>query len=120
MSRDHRKLKVFSQADQLILSVYAETATFPPEERFGLCAQVRRSAVSVATNIVEGCARRTTRDYLHFVNIATGSAAETLYLLDLSSRLGFLKLEAYKRFEPKYQHLLGGLQKLLNSLDREP
>jgi four helix bundle protein len=93
MSRDHRKLNVFTLADQLVLRVYAESAIFPPDERFGLCAQTRRAAVSVATNIVEGCARRTTREYLNFINIATGSAAETLYLLDLSTRLGFLRAE---------------------------
>jgi four helix bundle protein len=120
MSRDHRKLNVFRQADELIVTLYAETTTFPPEERFSLCAQVRRSAVSIATNIVEGCARRTTREYLHFVNVATGSAAETLYLVDLSNRLGFLKTEAYLRLAPKYTQLLKGLKKLLNSLETEP
>jgi len=96
MSRDHRKLNVFSLADELIVTLYAETATFPVDERFGLRAQVRRAAVSVPVNIVEGCARRTTREYLQFVNVATGSAAETLYLLNLSNRLGFLKPEAYR------------------------
>jgi len=74
----------------------------------------------VAANIVEGCARRTTRDYLHFITVATGSAAETHYLLDLSSRLGFLKREVYERLEPKCNHLLGGLQKLINSLEARP
>ena len=120
MSRDHRKLNVFTLADQLVLSVYAESAIFPPDERFGLCAQIRRAAVSVATNIVEGCARRTTREYLNFINIATGSAAETLYLLDLSTRLGFLRAEVYREFDQKYNRLLRGLQKLMTSLDGQP
>lgn len=120
MSRDHRKLNVFNEADALIIQVYEETATFPSEERYGLCSQVRRAAVSVATNIVEGCARRKTGEYLQFVNIATGSAAETLYLLDLSNRLGFLGIESHQRLAPKYTRLVQGLKKLLNSLEGQP
>ena len=116
MSRDHRKLRVFTQADQLVLDVYAKTATFPDDERYGIRAQIRRAAVSVAANLVEGCARSTTRDYLRFVNISTGSAAETLYLLDLSTRLGYLRAEVYRDFEPKYSALLKGLKKLIRSL----
>jgi four helix bundle protein len=119
MGRDHRKLRVFALADQLVLDVYARTARFPSEERFEIRSQIRRAAVSVATNIVEGCARRTTRDYLHFMNIATGSAAEALYLLDLSARLGFLRAEVYREFAPKYNLLLRGLQKLIATLERE-
>ena len=117
MSRDHRKLNVFTQADALVLTVYAETATFPADERFGLRTQVRRAAVSVPANIVEGCARRKQGEYLQFINISTGSAAETLYLLDLSNRLGFLESEAYRRLEPRYTMLIKGLKKLQSSLE---
>jgi len=120
MSRDHRKLHVFVLADELILSVYAETATFPSEERYGLCSQIRRAAVSVPVNIVEGCARRSMKEYLQFLNVATGSTAETLYLLQLSNRLGFLKSETYNRLDAKYTTLIKGLKKLQLSLEYGP
>jgi four helix bundle protein len=117
MARDHRKLEVFKLADDLVIQVYAETAMFPSEERFGLCSQIRRAAVSVPANLVEGCARETTADYLRFINVATGSAAETLYLIDLSCRLTFLRQDVLAKFEPRYSLLLKQLQSLYNSLD---
>ena len=116
MSRDHRKLRVFQQADALVIDIYKATKNFPPEERYGLQAQIRRAAVSTASNIVEGSARRTSREYLHFVNVATGSASELRYLIGLSTRLGFLTNEHEKEFDPRCAELLGGLVKLITSL----
>ena len=86
--RDHTKLRAFVLADQLALSVYELTRTFPSDERYGLTSQLRRAAVSAASNIVEGCARSSQADYLRFLDIAYGSAREVSYQLSLAARLG--------------------------------
>jgi four helix bundle protein len=88
--RDHTRLKVFELADKLALAVYRESQNFPTEERYGLQSQVRRAAVSVAANIVEGSARSTQADYSRFLEIAYGSARELQYEISLCKRLGFL------------------------------
>ena len=91
MARDHRKLEVFQLADGWAIAVYQATSQFPTAERFGLQSQIRRSAVSVAANIVEGCARGPEGDLLRFIDISLGSARECGYLIGLANRLGFIE-----------------------------
>jgi four helix bundle protein len=91
--RDHKKLRAFQLADDLAIAVYGATKTFPRDERFGLTSQIRRSAVSTASNIVEGCARDSQADYIRFLDIAHGSAHELEYQLSLAHRLSFLDNE---------------------------
>ena len=94
--RDHTKLRAFELADQLALATYKETGSFPREEMFGLTSQLRRAAVSIASNIVEGCARFSEAEYLHFLDTAYGSAREVEYQVGLAFRLGFLTESAYR------------------------
>jgi four helix bundle protein len=86
--RDHTKLKAFELADEVALLTYQVTSVFPKEEMYGLTSQMRRAAVSVPSNIVEGCSRPSQVDFLRFLVIAFGSLRELHYQLSLSKRLG--------------------------------
>lgn len=88
--RDHSKLKVFQLADSLALLVYRHSKQFPADEKFGLTSQVRRAAVSIAANIVEGAARPSESDFARFLVIAYGSTRELEYELSIATRLGYL------------------------------
>ena len=88
--RDHTKLRAFELADQLAVTIYKDTASFPREEQFGLTSQLRRASVSIASNIVEGCARFSESEYIRFLEMSYGSAREVEYQIGLSYRLGFL------------------------------
>ncbi|MDD5706477.1 MAG: four helix bundle protein [Kiritimatiellae bacterium] len=88
--RDHTKLKAFQIADEIALMVYQVTRDFPKEEMYGMTAQIRRAAVSVPSNIVEGCARQSQGEYVRFLDIAFGSLREMGYQMSLAVRLGYV------------------------------
>ncbi len=85
--RDHTKLRAFEIADAVVMDVYRVTRGFPKEELFGLTSQIRRAAMSIASNIVEGCARSS--DYLRFLDMSYGSAKEVEYQQSVADRLGY-------------------------------
>lgn len=115
--RDPRKLELFHRADELVFDMYKATQAFPIEERFGLQSQLRRAAVSVVANIVEGCARPATKDYLRFVVIAIGSASEARYLVSLAARLSFLDENESRRIADGYTNVIRPLQSLVATLE---
>jgi four helix bundle protein len=119
MSRDFRKLHVFQLADELMMRVY-QISSFPRDERFSLQAQLRRAALSTSANIVEGSARRTTREFLNFINIAAGSATEARYLSDVSGRLGYISDQDATHLISRYTELSARLQTLITSLASKP
>lgn len=114
--RDHRKLKAFQLADELAIFIYRVTRHFPRDEQFGLIAQMRRSAVSIPSNIVEGCARRTQSDYLRFLDIAFASFRELEYQCSLAHRLGYLKNEDHLSLREKCTETSKVLAALIHSL----
>ncbi len=99
--RDHKKLRAFELADEVAVLVYKATKVLPKDELYGLTSQMRRAAVSVPSNIVEGCVRGSQPEYLRFLEIAFGSLRELHYQIDLAKRLGYLTGQVYDECEEK-------------------
>ena len=91
--RAHKDLELWQLALTLAEHVYGATKTFPSEERFGLSSQMRRAAVSVASNIAEGAAGKSRQEFLQFLHIARGSLSELDTQVILAMRLGFIDRE---------------------------
>ncbi|MDX5333637.1 MAG: four helix bundle protein [Gammaproteobacteria bacterium] len=108
MKRKHHELEVWQTAIELVEEIYAITSGFPKHERFGLVSQLRRCSVSVPSNIAEGSARLTAREFLHFLGMARGSLSEMETQLIIASRLGYLDTMPTERIERVFA-LLGGL-----------
>jgi four helix bundle protein len=88
------KLRVFAEAEELAVLVYQIARKLPREELYGLGQQMRRAAVSVGSNIAEGCGRSGNRELVRFASIALGSATELEFQLRLSLRLGYVDVVA--------------------------
>ncbi len=91
-----KDLQVWQNAMTIAENVYQLVKHLPQEERYGLCDQLRRSAVSISSNIAEGQGRRTANDFINFLSIANGSAAEVETQLLLAVRIGYLREEDIK------------------------
>ncbi|WP_096203102.1 four helix bundle protein [Bacillus sp. FJAT-45350] len=95
MYNDTSKLIVYQKAHTLVLEVYAITKLFPKEEQYGLTSQIRRAAVSIPSNIVEGKARGSAKEYRRFLLMARGSLEEVKYQLLLARDLEYIDTKTY-------------------------
>ncbi|MFZ5845631.1 MAG: four helix bundle protein [Patescibacteria group bacterium] len=91
----YKKLIVWQKADELVVAIYHLTQLFPRSEIFALTSQIRRAAISVATNIVEGYARNSKSEFRRFIVISLGSLAEVKYLLSIAYRLRYMTEKKY-------------------------
>jgi|FaiFalDrversion3_1042247.scaffolds.fasta_scaffold22647_2 four helix bundle protein len=91
--QSYQDLEIWQKAMELAEQVYEVTKVFPAEEKFGLTGQMRRAAVSIPANIAEGWARRSTRAFLQFLNIASGSLRELETYVMLAQRIALMKPE---------------------------
>ena len=87
---DHKDLDVWKKSMDLVVLIYDLTSKFPSDERFGLTSQMRRAAVSIPSNIAEGAARKSNKEFLQFLSIALGSLSELETQYILSKRLHFI------------------------------
>lgn len=117
--RNYKNINAFKLADQLTMAIYGLTKKFPHDEQFGLVSQLRRSAVSVATNIVEGSARQSKKDYLHFLYMSRASLAESEYLLHLSRKLNYLSESQYVQTNMLFQDVAKTLYGLICAVEKE-
>jgi four helix bundle protein len=115
----YRDLIVWQKAMRLTEQIYRASSCFPRSELFGLRAQIQRCAVSIPSNIAEGHARESTREYLRFLSIATGSAAELQTQIDLANRLMYIDAALKESLLEQAGEVMKMLHGLRNSLRKK-
>jgi len=116
--KGYRKLLIWQKVHQFILDIYKVSLNLPKEETFGLTSQLRRAAVSVGANIVEGQAQDTKLQYLRFLNHSNGSLSEVEYYIELARDLGYFSADMYHELENQRREIGFLLYQLMNSLKR--
>ena len=110
--QDYRNFRVWERAHALLLEIYRVSSGFPAEERFTLTSQLRRAALSVPTNLAEGCGRSSGKELRRFVDFSSGSAKEVEYLLRVAHDLDYLGIPDHTRLLAE----LESIQKMLRAL----
>ena len=114
-----RDLNVFKLAYESALEIYKITKAFPVEERYDLTSQIRRSAKSVAANILEAWRRRRyPKNFVSKLNDAETEADETILWLDMSKDLGYIDHETYLKMHDKYEHILAMLVNMIRNPEK--
>ena len=108
-------LLVWQKSMSLVTEVYDATKEFPPEERFGLTSQIRRSAVSLPSNIAEGHGRNSTKEYIQFLNISMGSMNELETQLEISKNLTYMDEGTFQKLHDNCREI----ERMLSSLIRK-
>ena len=119
MLKNYKELKVWQKAYQLCGEIYKSTRSFPKEERYGLTSQIRRSAVSVPSNIAEGYGRKTTQEYIQALYIAYGSNCELETQILLAGDLRYLKADNFEKLKNDIGEVERMLKGLIKSLENK-
>jgi four helix bundle protein len=112
--KSHKDLTVYKTSIDLVVAVYTLTKNFPVEERFGLTSQLRRAVISIPSNIAEGAARNSKKEFIRFLHISLGSLAEVETQLEIAGKLKFIAEN--KELEEQSIYIRRMLLKLIQSL----
>ena len=116
MINSYKDLKVWNKAMDLTTMVYDALKTFPPKEEYGLSSQMRRSSVSIPSNIAEGYGRNSTLDYCRFLQIALGSAYELETQVELARRLDYVDNDTANKLTTQLTEVGRMLNSLINKI----
>ncbi|MBI2624459.1 four helix bundle protein [Candidatus Parcubacteria bacterium] len=114
--KSYKDLTVWQKAIELAITVYALTDKFPREEQYGLSIQMRRAAVSIASNIAEGRSRGTRKDFAQFLRIALGSGAELTTQVEITKRLPQMREIDFGRIDSLLKQIMKMLHALIKNL----
>jgi four helix bundle protein len=114
--KTHKDLEVWKRSIELVTRIYTLTRGFPKEELYGLTDQMRRAAVSVPSNIAEGAARNSKKEFLHFLSIASGSLSELETQLIIANNLNYLDNNQHQEIDSIISHTFKLLYGLIKSL----
>ena|SRR5690606_15730481 len=114
--RTHKDLLVWQDGISLVTRIYEITRSFPKDERYGLINQMRRCSISIPSNIAEGGARQSTKEFIHYLHISLGSCMELDTQLRIARNLDFLKEDAFKELNEQNSSIGKMINGLINSL----
>jgi len=117
--KSHKDLDVWKRAVGLSAEVYQKTGLFPKSEIYGIINQMRRASVSIASNIAEGAARRTDKDFIHFLHMALGSASELDTQIEIVIKIGYADNVAMKELQNKVGVVAKMLYGLIRSVEKK-
>ena len=114
--KPHKRLEVWKKAIDLTVDVYKHSEKFPKTEVYGLTSQIRRAAVSIPSNVAEGAARQTRKEFINYLHIAQGSLSELDTQLVIANRLEYISGGIYKDIENKIETISKMITGLIKSL----
>ena len=119
MEKPHKKLEAWKQSMELVIEIYKATEDFPSQETYGLTNQVRRGTVSIPSNIAEGAARQTKKEFTNFLHIAQGSLSELDTQIEIASRLGYVDVKSRKSLDEKMEPIDKMITGLIRHLSKK-